>query len=493
MQTKRLTRAEQTDYKETSTFADVVMFCDHLAKQHSFVKVHTLCKSSEGRIVPLLVISKAGFASGSEAHAQSDGLVVYVQANIHAGEVEGKEAILMLVRDLLILDQQNLLDHLTLVVAPIYNADGNEKWGDGRVNRAHQDGPERVGERSNGQGLDLNRDCVKAESPEFRGVLKEVYGVWDPDVVFDLHTTNGTRHGYQLTYGPATHPDTDPAVLQYQRDDLLPAIRKQLRRERAWELFDYGNTEPRGKETIWGTFGFETRYVTNYAGLRDRLGILSEAVSFLPFKFRVETTYVFVRKCFEKLVKDRQEIRTRIALAALRRPTELTVRAEMAARGVEVIPLEDATKGAKIDHSKAPTRWKSQKMPVYDRWATTAVAKVPKEYALDETAVEAIALLRRHGFELTRKTNVLDGYEGFSVTGTTTTGVFQGHDLRKMTGNWVPVPSVKGRFWILSTDQPLRTLLFNLLEPDATDTFWTWNVFDRQLAAKIPFILFRKL
>lgn len=493
MQTVLQTRAEATGYAETSTFADVTSFCDALAREYLFVKRASLCRSTEGRDVPLLIVSKPGFTSGSQAHANGDHLVVYIQANIHAGEVEGKEAILMLVRDLLKSDPARILDATTLVIAPIYNADGNEMFGDGLVNRPHQDGPARVGERHNGMNLDLNRDCIKAESPEMRGVLREVYGAWDPDVVFDLHTTNGTRHRFDLTYGPATHPDTDPAVLRYQRDVLLPTVRKQLRKTHKWELFDYGNAERRSGEMIWATFGYEGRYVTNYAGLRNRIGILSEAVSFLPFRFRVETTYQFVLATLNKLVDDRKDIRKRIVAADAYRAAEAGIAFEMAARGKEKVDLEDVPPGTRIDHTKAPTKWKSVVLPTYDRWAMTAAAKVPSLYAVPKSSIDAIRLLRAHGIELTELRKTPTAFEQFVIKNTKVSQPFQGHPLRTVEGTWEPRVTTTDHYWIVSTNQPLRMLIFHLLDPLTTDGFVTWNVFDREITSSETFPVLRKL
>jgi hypothetical protein len=493
MQTALQTRAEASGYAETSTFLDVTAFCDALARQYPYVKRTTLCRSTEGRDVPLLIVSKPGFMTGAQAHASGDHLVIYIQANIHAGEVEGKEAILMLIRDLLKADPTRILDAATLVIAPIYNADGNEKFGDGMLNRPHQDGPARVGERHNGMGLDLNRDCIKAESPEMRGVLKEVYSAWDPDVVFDLHTTNGTRHGFHLTYGPATHPDTDPAVLRYQRDVLLPSVRKQLRKTHKWELFDYGNAERRGGETIWATFGYEGRYVTNYAGLRNRIGILSEAVSFLPFRFRVETTYQFVLATLNRLTEDRRQIRKSIVAADAYRGPEAGIAFEMAARGKEKVDLEDVPPGTRIDHTKAPTKWKTVVLPTYDRWATTSTAKVPSMYAVPKASAAAIKLLRFHGIELAELQKNPTGFEQFLIKNTKVSPVFQGHPLRTVDGTWEQRGATTEDYWIVSTDQPLRMLIFHLLDPLSTDGFVTWNVFDREITSSKTYPVLRKL
>ena len=160
------TRAEVSDYRETSRYEDVVAFVQALEKRGAPVKVGWMGTSVEGRKIPLVVAARPMVSSPEAAH-KAGKIVVYVQGNIHAGEVEGKEAAQMLLRSVS-QDPKGLLDKMVLVVAPIYNCDGNEKWGEGKRNRGSQDGPEQIGERANGAGLDLNRDCMKAESPEMR-------------------------------------------------------------------------------------------------------------------------------------------------------------------------------------------------------------------------------------------------------------------------------------------------------------------------------------
>lgn len=464
------TRAEATDYRETSSHADVLAFLATLKAGGAPIRLESLGKSFEGREIPLVV-------------AGTGPLVVYIQANIHAGEVEGKEASLMLLRDLLKKDPKKLLRKLTLLVAPIYNADGNEKWGDGKVNRGHQDGPARVGVRTNGQGLDLNRDCVKAESPEMRGVLEKVYLAYDPDVVFDLHTTNGTRHGFDLTDAPPLHPNTPPGILTYSRDALLPGVHRRLLKERGWRFFDYGNAERRGAETVWASFGEEARYVTNYAGLRGAVAILSEAVSFLPFKFRVETTYRFVEATLEAVARDSAKIRALRADRSL--PKELGVRFELASRGRdEEIRLEVPLPESQIDHMKAPTQWEVKRLPVWDRFAPTRTARIPKFYLVPKSLGSAIELLLRHGIPVERLSREWSGKaEVFTISERVQARPFQSHALNRLEGTWamsdanLPAGTLK-----VSTDGPLGRLAFHLLEPESLDGLAAWNFLDDSLA-----------
>ena len=198
------TRAELTNFHETSRYADVRKFLDSLRVLGAPLAFGSIGRTTEGRDIPYVIASRPVVSSPAEARALGRP-IVYVQANIHAGEIEGKEALLALLRDLTVSKAPNALDSIVLIAVPIYNADGNEKFAAQAVNRSEQNGPELVGTRANGQNLDLNRDYVKAEAPETRSSLR-MFNVWDPDVFVDLHTTDGSFHGYALTYSPSLSP-----------------------------------------------------------------------------------------------------------------------------------------------------------------------------------------------------------------------------------------------------------------------------------------------
>src|SRR5262245_33511983 len=197
-----LTVAETSDYKATSKHADVVAFCAQLAKAApNTVRLAELGVSGQKQVMPLLILADPPVATPEEA-AKSGKLVVYAQGNIHAGEVDGKEGLLMLAREIATGDQRRLLQHLIVVIAPIFNADGNEKFA---RNRPNQGGPHDDGQRANAQGFDLNRDFVKLESPEIRALVRFL-NRWDPAVFIDAHTTNGSYHRYTITYEGQRHP-----------------------------------------------------------------------------------------------------------------------------------------------------------------------------------------------------------------------------------------------------------------------------------------------
>ena len=192
--TDLLTVAESSEFTRTSLHDDVMSFVNQLQKRSNRIRVETLCQSAEGRDVPLLILGNPVPASVAQLK-HDDRLVVYIQANIHAGEVEGKEAVQMLARDMLLGDKQKFLDGLIVLITPIFNSDGNEKHGHNRRDK----GPELAGVRHNGLMLDLNRDGIKLESSEVRAMVGTILNQWDPALFVDCHTTNGSYHDEPVT------------------------------------------------------------------------------------------------------------------------------------------------------------------------------------------------------------------------------------------------------------------------------------------------------
>ena len=287
-----LTRAERTDYRETSSHADVVDFLQRAAASSPSVHYTTFGYSAEGRALPLAVVGDVEDASPASVRA-SGRTVVYLQGNIHAGEVCGKEALQMLLRDLMAGRHGEWRESTVLLIGPIYNADGNERVT--LTNRGRQHGPiGGMGQRPNARGYDLNRDHMKLDSPEARSVAR-LFSDYDPHVAVDLHTTNGTQHAYHITYSPPLHPNTPAGIDDFLREGLLPHVTGEIRDKHGWEYYYYGNAFARGGgEPGWYTFDHRPRFNNNYIGLRNRIAILSEAYSYATFEERVLATLYFV-------------------------------------------------------------------------------------------------------------------------------------------------------------------------------------------------------
>lgn len=321
-----LTRAETTAYAETSRHADVMSFLAALDDP----RLHrtSFGTSPEGRELPLLVLSTRGVRTPADAR-QVGRPVVLVQNGIHAGEVEGKEASLMLVRDLLGGAHADLLDAITLVVVPLFNPDGNDRI-DPR-NRAldlprlsGQLGPASgVGTRTNASGINLNRDYLRQDAPEMQLLQAHVFQAWAPDLAIDCHATNGSVHRFDLTYDvPHTIDSGRPEPIEWMRDVFLPEATTRVRAASGRETFFYGNfvEDEGGAGQGWMTYTHHPRFGGNYRGLTGRCDLLLETYAYLTFEERVATTYTFLIEALRIAGERAGELLA--VVAAARRPRD---------------------------------------------------------------------------------------------------------------------------------------------------------------------------
>ncbi|HEY4735302.1 MAG TPA: M14 family metallopeptidase [Gemmatimonadaceae bacterium] len=501
------TRPELTQYTETSHYADVRKFLDSLRAIGAPLTFGSIGKTNEGRDIPFVIASRPLVASPSEAK-QLGRPIVYVQANIHAGEIEGKDALLALLRDLTFAPKPNALDSIVLIAVPIYNADGNERFAPQSVNRTEQNGPELVGTRANAQNLDLNRDYVKAEAPETRASLA-MFNTWDPDVFVDLHTTDGSFHGYALTYSPSLSP---AAVFGgvYARDSLLPVLRARMRQRHGFEVFDYGNfvSDERGPiadTTVhegWATYDSRPRFGTNYYGIRGRIGILSEAYSHDSLSRRIASTHAFVTEILSLVAEKGTAIRLLSAradsqpLAWGRSPDSVqmvAIRSELTStpRSMDVIKETLVKTGdSAVTQAGVPRGQRRSgvfntiRMPVYDRFNSTLDRVPPAAYVIAPQDTAVVSLLRLHGVRVDRSDSAWTARgEAYTIDSIiTSTRPFQGHREVRLKGRWERgLQALPARSFIVSTAQPRGPLIVYLLEPESEDGFVTWNLFDSDL------------
>ena len=491
------TAAERTDYRQTSTTADVEAFLDSLQLAGAPIAVSSIGRSTLGKPFLLVVASDPPVTSAAEA-ARSGKLVVYVQANIHAGEVEGKEAVQQLLREIAG-PERSLLDRLVLLVAPVYNPDGNDALGPQERNRPEQNGPELVGLRPDALNLDLNRDYFKAEAPETRASLAHVYDTWDPALMVDLHTTDGTLHGYLLTYSPPLDPNGPPGPTDYVRDSILPSLRRTLDREYHEPIFVYGNVEDPLHPEAWTTYAPLGWYGTNYVGLRGRMAILSEAYSHADFKTRIKVTHDFVLEILRYAARHADEI-TALERAAdqetaregsglLPRPT-LAVDYKPASRGVEPVVLEvmRATGDTVHGHPRLEGTGATHtvNLPIFDRFVASATATLPAGYFLPAAEGSIVRLLRLHGIAVARlESDWRDTVDVLRISQLTwSPREFQGHHQLSVKGDYqAELRTEPAGTYFVTTAQPLGRLVFALLEPEGWGLA-RWGLFDKWLGSE---------
>jgi hypothetical protein len=487
-----LPRAERSGFLETTRYAEVLEFMAAVSQRAPEIHLTTFGYSLEGRALPLAVWGAP--AATPEAVRGTGKTRVYLQGNIHAGEVEGKEAMLRLLRELALGEHRAWADSLVLLVGPIYNADGNERIS--LLNRPRQHGPlAGMGQRANAQGLDLNRDHMKLDAPESHA-LTRLLELYDPHVVVDLHATNGTYHAYHLTYSHPLHPGTDTGVVDVLRNGLLPAVTERLRAERGWLLQYYGNVPraespwaaPSGSEPGWYTFDHRPRFNTNYVGLRNRLAILSEAYAYLTFEERIEVTHGFVVAILDYVRDNASAIRAAAATADARRLVgeRLPLRGAFhrAAQPIEILMGEVARERNPFSGEVVLRRLdvaRPQRMADFSTFRGEEMERVPAAYLVPAGLTAVLDKLASHGVRshTLGAERVLEVEQFRIATSTQTAQPFQGHRERTLTGAY---ETSRRRFdagtVVVPMDQPLARLAFYLLEPRSDDGLLNWNVLD---------------
>ena len=420
-------------------------------------------------------------------------------------------------------DLKPLLRQMVVLIAPIYNADGNEKVSP--QNRTAQNGPVAgVGTRENAKGLDLNRDYMKLDSPEARALVG-LMNRWDPHVVVDLHTTNGSYHGYHLTYSPTLNPNADARLIAFARERLLPAMRFRRARKASVPRSTTTATSAaraearvrarasiplRRSDAVWRTFDHRPRFGNNYVGLRNRVAILSEAYSYLDFEGRVRVTEVFV----EELLRGVAANSTRLLALVAQLDGEMRGLKKETAMGVDfaIAPLSAPVDILVGDVTKIPNPRSGREMLAM---TDTAVPVKMKDYGIFN-ATRTITmpdgwLIPRAHLESGRYASALDRLQWHGIVThklaaggdvpvqrfvidalTRAERTFQGHNEARLKGRHeaAMLAAQEGALFI-PAGQTLGRLAFYLLEAESDDGLVTWNLIENGLAQGSTYPIYR--
>lgn len=524
-----LTRPELTGYQETSRYDEVMAFMRAMAAASPQIHLTTYGYTYEGRPLPLAVIGAP--AATPEAVRATGKTRIYIQGNIHAGEVEGKEAALWLLRSIAKGERDDWFRSVVLLINPIYNADGNERVN--LRNRGRQYGPiGGTGQRNNAQDLDLNRDCIKLETPEARSLAKLMTD-YDPHVAVDLHTTNGSPHGYYLTYQTSVSPNTSPGLIALARGRLLPFITAQMKAKHGWDSFYYGNFSRQGERAWFNDLDlYKPRYTQTYFGLRNRVGILVETYSYASFEDRIKANYWFLEELVNFAAANGEAIRSATAAA----DAESIVGKPQAVRGRLVkepnaVPIVLADL-AEERHPYVPDRpmlrrvtgsERVETMPHYATVEATETSLAPRAYLVpavpppagaeggagrpvlpggppaaggqpgqaspfrdnQQMLARIVDRLTAHGIRFFRvESETTVAAEQFRIDSSTVQEQgWQGMKIREITGRW-EATSVKlpAGSLVVPMDQPLARLAFVLLDARSDDGLMAWGLLDDVLA-----------
>jgi hypothetical protein len=464
-----LTRAEATSWQETSRHADVTTFLDALeARRDPRLHRTSFGTSPEGRDLPLVVVSHDGVTTPAQARGS---LVVLVLAGIHAGEVEGKEAALALVRDLLD-GAVALPGGVTLAVVPLYNPDGNDRIDPANrvLDLAHFEGqigpPGGVGTRANAAGINLNRDYLRKDALESRLLHERVFLPWAPHLTIDCHSTNGSVHRFALTYDtPHTTASGRPEPMRFVRETLLPSVTRRVRAQSGRETFFYGNfiEDEGGAGEGWTTYTHHPRFGSNYRGLTGRGDVLFECASYLPFAERVATTYELLVETVRAAGERADELRA-IVDASQTPPARIAVRYRLEADDVPARILTRRPRTLEGEPSEVT-------IPHLCRFVPVTVVDRPWAYAVPDAIAAKLAL---HGLAARRLDAACDAEvevaRVVAAAGQGSRKILEAKGERLLETEIVAARRrLEAGTWIVETEQPLGAIATYLCEAASDD------------------------
>ncbi len=487
---------EKSGYKETPRYDKTVRFCRQFENASPMVHYTGFGVSPQGRELPLLIIDKKGNFDPAGVKA-SKNAVVLIQACIHAGECDGKDAGLMLIRDIVINNKYpQLLEHVTILFIPIFNVDGHERFGE--HNRINQNGPRESGWRTNAMNLNLNRDFMKADAPETRAWLS-LFNEWQPDFFIDCHVTDGADYQYVLTYGLEIFGNCEPSITGWQKNRYLKEIEMRMNSSKLpiFPYIEFRNWhDPRS--------GIEAGVAPpmlsqGYTALRNTPGLLIETHMLKDYKTRVNATYEMIKNTlsiisedYENLVKIVQQANNDVGSASFRK-TPLPVDFELSQKdstmvdflGVDyTIEKSDLTGGNWFKYGTTPTTFK---IPYFDRFTVKTRVDLPEAYIIPAEWKDVIERVKLHGI----KTSILERETKFTVKSYRFKNIkynsksYEGRQTVEFDVDPVQEERVyQAGSVIIDMNQALAKVIAYLLEPKASTSLAYWGFFNSILEQK---------
>jgi hypothetical protein len=476
-----ITPAERTGLTATPSYDETIAWLKRLADASPLIRMEPFGKTAQGRELWVVIASKDGDRLDSEKP------LVLGQAGIHAGEIDGKDAGLMLLRDLAFRGKDGLLDRVNLAFVPVFNADGHERASP--YARPNQRGPEVQGWRTNAQNLNLNRDYAKADSPEMRAMLALIRRL-DPDLYLDLHVTDGLDYQHDVTFvyeGWGGAPSRSAAGSAWLETALRPTV------ERA--LADAGHVpgpyvdpvDSSAPEKGLTVASSPARFSTGYGDAVGLPTVLLETHSLKPYRRRVLGAYVFVEAALKAAAAEGAALKAAKAADRAQRPTETVLAWKPNPKPFTTFrfrPVERTTYRSQAAGGEV-LRWTGRPLPAIDVPVFGAepavVGRLPKAWWIPATKPEVIERLRAHGiaFETLAEPRTVEVELARLEGAEPAVAVFEGRVgttvervVRERRTETYPAGSVRA-----PTDQPLGVLATLMLDPESEESLLRWGFF----------------
>ncbi len=477
-----ITPAEDSDFRFSPNYDETFAWIDKLIASSDMLKMVTIGASEHGKPIKMVIASSENRFSPDALTASAKPLILF-QAGIHSGEIDGKDAGMMLLRDIVKGNKRHLLNDVNLLFVPILNVDGHER--SSKYSRPNQRGPEKMGWRSNAKNLNLNRDYTKLETKGIQAIVGVMNG-YEPDLYLDIHVTDGADYQYDITYGYNGDHAYSPAISNWLDTTFSPRVNKSLQEMGHIPgplVFTVNDMDFQDGFLV---FDSSPRYSDGYGNARHLPSILIENHSLKPFRQRVLGTYVFLAAAIEVVAAHKETLRAAISGDRNRKTREIPLAFKAPTGTPDSLLLMGIASKRVLSELTGDTivQWLgesvTQRVAVVDYNEPDVSIIRPEGYWVPSSYPEIIKKLRQHGIEM----------EVISEPRTVDVEMYRIVDPQLAAKSFEGRVRVSGDFEAemhqetfypgaayVSTDQPLGDLAVILLEPGHPDSFFQWGYF----------------
>ena len=484
-----LTHFEKSNQLESPDYENTLKYFQKFVETSPNVRIKTIGITPQGRELKVIIVSKDKAFTPEQAKKTGKAIVL-IQNGIHPGEVEGKDACMLLLREILITkEKQSLLENTILLIIPVLNIDGHERISP--FNRPNQNGPKKMGWRTNALNLNLNRDYLKADSPEIRSFLK-LFNDWLPDFMIDNHTTNGADYQYHVTYGIETHQNIDRGLINWIDKKYLPHLLNNVEKD-GFIIGPYMEFKSGTIESGIIDLPAPPRLSHGYCATQNRICLLVETHSLKPFNNRVFSTKSMMEHSLSFINANHKELVT-----LNKQADKETVKYYLSTKKKFPLVLKGNGKFDKYlfkgfewfdEHSdltgttvrKYTNKPMEIEIPIFNKANSEKKISVPIAYLIPQQFSEIIEVIKSHQI----KFNVLKSTKNVKVEKYKFEEVqfsprpYEGRQLPSFKCNsFTEKIDVEAGTLIVYTNQRQLRVIVNLLEPEAPDSFVNWGFFN---------------
>ncbi len=492
-QTNWITLFESSGFISTSDYNETMNYFRRLDETSDYADLFGFGRSPQGRDLNCLLVTKEDkliieqrIAEGKKPLEKATVLIIN---GIHSGEIEGKDACMILLREILITkEKEYLLDSINLLVVPIFNVDGHERKS--RYNRINQNGPEEMGWRTTAQNYNLNRDWMKADSPEMQAMIILV-STWIPDFIIDTHTTDGADYQYSVTYQVERFANIDKSIADWLSNNFVPYLENEVTRK-GFLIFPYVSLKnwTAGLDSGITDWASSPRLSTGYFALRNRPSLLVETHMIKPYKERVfatkavlESTFEFIKNNAGQLVELNQSADKNSVIDFYHNKNFLPIKFNLSEKFDEVMfkgyeykkEISNISGAQKIVYTETP---KAFKVKYYRDVIATDSVQIPDYYIIPAEWASLVDRMTFHGIKFFKSdfdtTLMVERYRfnNVKLSGTSYEGRQRiSFDVEKYKEE-MKIPA--GSF-IIPTNQRTIKIIAHLLEPECEDSFVQWG------------------